>query len=348
MKKSQTQLAHYRQSIGRRLKAERIRLKINLSDMAQRIGVSKTTYRAWEYETKKLDTTHLNNLSNMGIDLRYLINGIESYEQFSDEEKCILDAYRILPKEKQQELLERGQDEDFIETFKKMCGAEISRRADEGKEHFHFTGKYPLNGQEKIIKALFMVGHALLLGGILMMLVVIFAGIFNLSVFMNNLTIMLSLVIGGFLCFVPMRILELRQPLPENYKKYFTRDLSQLTYEVFGVIFLDKTNKVIYDEIIFYGTESAVAVNIDEIINLARTHHTTTCITWHNHPVHGYDIHPIYLKQPSVADIELSHEQNKKMEAAGIVLLDDLIISGKYAFSFAEHGLLSHSPAKAL
>jgi DNA repair protein RadC len=130
-----------------------------------------------------------------------------------------------------------------------------------------------------------------------------------------------------------MRHLQKQEFKSENFRKYFTRDLAPLAHEVTGMIWLNAKHEVICDEILFHGSSFSCDIDLGKIVRTAQFHKATVCITYHNHP-------SFIDCEPSSADLETSYHLLRELANANILLLDDLIISNKLVFSFAEHGLL--------
>jgi DNA repair protein RadC len=60
--------------------------------------------------------------------------------------------------------------------------------------------------------------------------------------------------------------------------------LGHLDYEVFGLILLDKTHRVIECVDLFRGTIDGASVHPREIVKLALQKSAAACIVYHNHP----------------------------------------------------------------
>ncbi|MCU7693212.1 DNA repair protein RadC [Haoranjiania flava] len=108
--------------------------------------------------------------------------------------------------------------------------------------------------------------------------------------------------------------------------------LQAYTKEVFGVLFLNRANRIIAFEIISEGGFTSTVVDPRLIFKRALVHNTTALILSHNHPSGNV--------KPSASDEELT----KKIVSAGrfldIRVLDHVIVSDNGYFSFADEGLL--------
>jgi DNA repair protein RadC len=112
----------------------------------------------------------------------------------------------------------------------------------------------------------------------------------------------------------------------------FRSVISDLPYEAFWIILLNKANKVINKCIISEGGISGTVVDPKKIYKIALDHHASSIILGHNHPSGNI--------QPSEADQKIT----KKIKDAGLMLdvavLDHLIIGDNKYYSFADEGTL--------
>lgn len=108
--------------------------------------------------------------------------------------------------------------------------------------------------------------------------------------------------------------------------------LSDQNYERFGVIFLNRANKVIAVKMLSDGGTSGTVVDPKKIFRMALEQNASAIIVGHNHPSGQ--------TKPSDADIKLTNQ----LVQAGKVLecnVLDHIISGEQSFlSFADEGLI--------
>ena len=102
--------------------------------------------------------------------------------------------------------------------------------------------------------------------------------------------------------------------------------------EQFRILFLDKKNNLIIDEVQQTGTVDHTPVYPREIIRRALELEASALIVVHNHPSGD--------PTPSRDDIEMTDEIRETAERLGIVLHDHLIISRKGHASFKSLGLL--------
>ncbi|MEL6687151.1 MAG: DNA repair protein RadC [Pseudomonadota bacterium] len=102
--------------------------------------------------------------------------------------------------------------------------------------------------------------------------------------------------------------------------------------EQFRVLFLDKKNRLIADEIMGQGTVDRAPVYPREIVRRALVHEATAMILVHNHPSGD--------PTPSQQDIELTDTIIKTAEAIDVVVHDHLIVGRNDVSSFKMLGLM--------
>jgi DNA repair protein RadC len=102
--------------------------------------------------------------------------------------------------------------------------------------------------------------------------------------------------------------------------------------EQFRIIFLDQKNKIIADEIQQKGTVDETPVYPREVVKRALFLNASSVIVAHNHPSGD--------ASPSKADIEITEQIEKALNAVDIKLHDHLIIAKDKHFSFAGNGLI--------
>lgn len=108
--------------------------------------------------------------------------------------------------------------------------------------------------------------------------------------------------------------------------------LSDLTYEEFWVVFLNRSNKVIGKRKISQGGITGTVTDIRIILKNALENLATSIILCHNHPSGNL--------QPSEADISITRRLKESSALMDISLLDHLIVAGKSYFSFADENLI--------
>jgi DNA repair protein RadC len=104
--------------------------------------------------------------------------------------------------------------------------------------------------------------------------------------------------------------------------------LSDLPYEEFWVLFLNRSNKMISKSKISQGGITGTVTDIRLILKTALDQLATSIILCHNHPSGNL--------QPSDADISITRRLKESAILMDISLLDHLIIAGRNYFSFAD------------
>jgi len=112
----------------------------------------------------------------------------------------------------------------------------------------------------------------------------------------------------------------------------FKASMGDLPHEEFGIILLNKANKVIKKVRVSEGGISGTVVDPKKLFKLALDNHCSSIILGHNHPSGNI--------QPSEADQKIT----KKIKDCGILLdmavLDHVIVAGDRFYSFADEGTL--------
>ena len=106
--------------------------------------------------------------------------------------------------------------------------------------------------------------------------------------------------------------------------------ISDIPYEEFWVLLLNRANRVIKKVRISEGGISGTVVDPKKVFKIALENHACSILLAHNHPSGS--------TTPSEADMKIT----KKLKDAGTLLeisvLDHLIISGEQFYSFADEG----------
>ncbi len=108
--------------------------------------------------------------------------------------------------------------------------------------------------------------------------------------------------------------------------------ISDLHYEEFWVLYLNKANKIIDKEKISAGGVSGTVVDIKIILRNALQRLTSGIVLIHNHPSGNL--------QPSDADISITKKLKEAAKLMDISILDHLIIGDKNYYSFADNGII--------
>jgi DNA repair protein RadC len=119
---------------------------------------------------------------------------------------------------------------------------------------------------------------------------------------------------------------------PQDAARCFRARLADLSYEVFGCLYLDTRHRLIGYEPLFRGTVDGAAVYPREILKRALHHNAAAVILGHNHPSGDCE--------PSEADRSITARVGKALGLVDIRLLDHLVVSRAGHVSLAERGWL--------
>ncbi|WP_404341224.1 DNA repair protein RadC [Pseudoalteromonas mariniglutinosa] len=119
---------------------------------------------------------------------------------------------------------------------------------------------------------------------------------------------------------------------PQAVYDYLTIQLRGLQQEVFMVLYLDSQNRLLKDEILFYGTINAASVYPREVVKAALKNNAAALILAHNHPSG--------IAEPSQADKLITGKLQQALQLVDINVLDHIVVGGQSCVSFAERGLI--------
>jgi DNA repair protein RadC len=125
------------------------------------------------------------------------------------------------------------------------------------------------------------------------------------------------------------------RPLLDAWDKvisYLRTRMAHETVEQFRVLFLDRRNVLISDEVQQQGTIDHTPVYPREVVRRALEVDASAIIMVHNHPSND--------PTPSKPDIEMTRQVREIVEKLGIVLHDHIIVSRRGHTSFRQMGLL--------
>jgi DNA repair protein RadC len=114
---------------------------------------------------------------------------------------------------------------------------------------------------------------------------------------------------------------------------YLRATMAHQTVEQFRVLFLDRSNTLIADEVQHRGTIDHTPVYPREVVKRALELDASAIIMVHNHPSNK--------PNPSKADIEMTRLVHEAVEKLGIILHDHIIIARGGHSSFRAMGLLA-------
>lgn len=114
---------------------------------------------------------------------------------------------------------------------------------------------------------------------------------------------------------------------------YLHTAMAEEPREQVRVLFMDKRNNLIADEVQQHGTVDHSTLYPRELVKRALHHGATALVLVHNHPSGDID--------PSEDDITLTHAVMEALTPINITLHDHLIIGRKGYFSFRSKGLIA-------
>ncbi|NSW95657.1 MAG: DNA repair protein RadC, partial [Bacteroidales bacterium] len=108
--------------------------------------------------------------------------------------------------------------------------------------------------------------------------------------------------------------------------------LSDLIYEEFWILFLNRSNKIISRMRLSQGGISGTVTDVRIVMKKAVENLASSIIICHNHPSGNLN--------PSESDSKITAKIKEAGNLMDIQLLDHIIISGKDYYSFADNGLI--------
>ena len=127
------------------------------------------------------------------------------------------------------------------------------------------------------------------------------------------------------------------RPLLDNWDgliAYLRASMAHRMVEQFRLLFLDRRNCLIADEVQHQGTIDHTPLYTREVVKRSLALDASAVVMVHNHPSN----HPA----PSKPDIEMTKQVREALDRVGIVLHDHLIISRRGHSSFRQMGLLGN------
>lgn len=114
--------------------------------------------------------------------------------------------------------------------------------------------------------------------------------------------------------------------------EFLQAKLKDYSYEIFGVVYLNKSNKINHFEIISKGGMTSTVVDPRILFKKAFEVEATSVVLCHNHPSGSL--------KPSRQDEELTRKIKEAGKYLDIQVIDHLIVSDEGYFSFADEGML--------
>ena len=118
----------------------------------------------------------------------------------------------------------------------------------------------------------------------------------------------------------------------EDIAEFIRTRIKDYSFEVFGVVYLNKSNKVNHFEIVSSGGITGTVADTRIILKKALENGATSIVLCHNHPSGNL--------KPSKADEELTKKIKEAAKYHDIEVIDHIIVSEEGYFSFSDDGLL--------
>jgi DNA repair protein RadC len=118
---------------------------------------------------------------------------------------------------------------------------------------------------------------------------------------------------------------------PQDAHQFLKLELAHMEHEIFAVLWLDNSHRVIAFESMFRGTIDGASVYPREIVKAALAHNAAACILCHNHPSG--------IAEPSQADRHITDKVKSALDLVGVRTIDHVLVA-ESVYSFAEHGLI--------
>lgn len=119
---------------------------------------------------------------------------------------------------------------------------------------------------------------------------------------------------------------------PQAVTDYLYAALRDQKREIFKVLFLDKSLRIVGERDLFYGTIDEAAVHPREIVKAALEFHASNLVLVHNHPSGKIE--------PSREDYEITQKIKAACQTVSIRILDHIIVGENQYFSFSERNSL--------
>jgi DNA repair protein RadC len=150
----------------------------------------------------------------------------------------------------------------------------------------------------------------------------------------DNTIATLKLIQAGAVRLSRQRVMS--QPILSSWAaltEYLHSAMARETNEQFRLLFLDRKNRLIGDEVQQRGTVDHTPVYVREVVKRALELSATALILVHNHPSGD--------TTPSRADIEMTRDIARALTPVGVTVHDHVIVGGGEPASLRAMGLLS-------
>jgi DNA repair protein RadC len=119
---------------------------------------------------------------------------------------------------------------------------------------------------------------------------------------------------------------------PQAVSDYLMTSLRDEKREIFKVMFLDKSLRILGDKDLFFGTVDEAAVHPREIVKAALLMDASSIVLVHNHPSGKIE--------PSREDYDITQKIKAACLTVSVRVLDHIIIGENQYFSFSERNSL--------
>lgn len=127
----------------------------------------------------------------------------------------------------------------------------------------------------------------------------------------------------------------LKEPIIGSWKsvlEYCRTTMGHARIEQFKLLFLDRKNMLIADELQETGSIDQTPIYVREVVQKALHYQASSVVMVHNHPSGN--------TEPSEGDIKITLKVQEALKAVGITLHDHVIVSSSSYFSFKTNLLL--------
>lgn len=118
----------------------------------------------------------------------------------------------------------------------------------------------------------------------------------------------------------------------KDVAEIFSAEVSDLNYEEFWVLFLNRSNRVLEKVKLSQGGIAGTVMDVRLLLKMAIEKVASSIIICHNHPSGN--------KYPSESDKAITKKVKEAVLMVDIQLLDHIIIAGREYYSFADEGIL--------
>lgn len=119
---------------------------------------------------------------------------------------------------------------------------------------------------------------------------------------------------------------------PSDVKEHLLTLHRDYEHEVFAVLLLDNTHRLIGLHELFRGTINSAVVHPREVVKLALQHNAAAAILMHNHPSGN--------PEPSQADSDITKHLKDTLALISVRVVDHIVVGAEHCTSLAQRGQL--------